>query len=137
MEILLWSGGTWAGFGSGPELKAPNYLGHTVKKQECPIDCIYTGDRSRTGIAGMWNTPSQPLSVITDGIIFEAQPLASYGDEYLRKPIPFPQKRPGQYYINFGYEQKFYFPLYAEPFYLVSVKCNTTPFTGYIRDCKT
>lgn len=52
VEVLLWSGGTWAGFGSGPELYAPNYLGHTVYKEECPVDCIYTGDRGRTGLVG-------------------------------------------------------------------------------------
>lgn len=61
-----------------------------------------------------------------DAVIFEAQPLASYGDEYLRKPIQFPQRRPGQYYINFGYEQQFYFPLYADPGFLVHIDVNMT-----------
>lgn len=110
--MLIWAGGSWAGFGSGSVFRTPNYLGDTIHKKECPVDCRYTGDKTR-------------MSSV-DGIIFEAQPLASYGDEYLRKPILFPQRRPGQYFINFGYEQQFYFPLYADPGFLVHIDVNMT-----------
>ena len=32
VEILLWSGGSWAGFTHGDHFPAPNYLGHSVDK---------------------------------------------------------------------------------------------------------
>jgi hypothetical protein len=32
VEVLIWSGGSWAGFMNGDLFKAPNYLGHDVDK---------------------------------------------------------------------------------------------------------
>ena len=36
--VLLWSGGTWAGFTAGEYFKTPNYLGHDVDK--CKFDLL-------------------------------------------------------------------------------------------------
>lgn len=37
VEVLIWSGGSWAGFMAGNLFKAPNYLGHDVDKSTVEI----------------------------------------------------------------------------------------------------
>lgn len=32
VEVLIWAGGTWAGYTQGDIFPEPNYLGHTVDK---------------------------------------------------------------------------------------------------------
>eukprot|EP01116_Phalansterium_solitarium_P016007 TRINITY_DN3615_c0_g1_i1.p1 TRINITY_DN3615_c0_g1~~TRINITY_DN3615_c0_g1_i1.p1 ORF type:complete len:606 (+),score=163.98 TRINITY_DN3615_c0_g1_i1:99-1916(+) len=117
VEVLIWSGGTWAGFMHGEYFPTPNYLGHAVNKAEwkCPVDCRYTGDKTRLGLV--------------DAVIFEAQPITSYYDDYKRGPPQFPQKYPHQYWINHGYETQYYFHLYGDPGYLSYIDIN---FTYYL-----
>jgi hypothetical protein len=78
VEVLIWSGGSWAGFTYGDIFPEPNYLGDTIDKSEsilnlifsndkavwnCPVDCRYTVDKNRVGNV--------------DAVIFEAQPITS------------------------------------------------------------
>jgi hypothetical protein len=112
VEVLIWSGGSWAGYTSGDIFRAPNYLGHDVDKRislassiitlkgdwNCPVDCRYTGDKRRLGNA--------------DAVIFEAQPLTSYYDDYKRGPPQWAQKYFDQFWVNYGYETPYYFHLY-------------------------
>eukprot|EP01114_Cavostelium_apophysatum_P009638 TRINITY_DN2285_c0_g1_i2.p1 TRINITY_DN2285_c0_g1~~TRINITY_DN2285_c0_g1_i2.p1 ORF type:complete len:606 (+),score=145.63 TRINITY_DN2285_c0_g1_i2:116-1933(+) len=121
VEVLMWSGGSWAGFSDGDHVRTPNYLGHEIHKNEwydgkgCPIDCRYTADKSRIGNV--------------DGVIFEAQPITSYGDTYKWEPPEWPQKFTGQSWINHGYETQFYFDLYGDQGYLDHIDIN---FTYYL-----
>ncbi len=69
------------------------------------MDCRYTGDQSRLGNV--------------DAVIFEAQPITSYYDDYKRGPPQWPQKYYKQSWVNFGYETPFYFHLYGDKGYLV------------------
>jgi len=117
IEVLMWSGGSWAGFLSGDDFKAPNYLGHDVDKRpwNCPVDCRYTTDKNRVGNV--------------DAVIFEAQPITSYYDAYKWNPPHFPQKYSGQLWVNHGYETHHYFHLYGDPGYLNYIDAN---FTYYL-----
>eukprot|EP01116_Phalansterium_solitarium_P000914 TRINITY_DN1075_c0_g1_i1.p1 TRINITY_DN1075_c0_g1~~TRINITY_DN1075_c0_g1_i1.p1 ORF type:complete len:607 (+),score=221.61 TRINITY_DN1075_c0_g1_i1:865-2685(+) len=114
VEVLIWSGADGAGYLAHDVLRTPNYLGHDVHKDEwkCPIDCRFTADRSRVGLV--------------DGVLFEAQPITSYYDDYKRDPPQFPNKFPHQYWINNGYEQENYFHLYGDPGYLDYIDINMT-----------
>jgi len=107
IEILIWSGASWCGFTSPEILHTPNYLGHTVDKRKwnCPVDCRFTTNKERLGNV--------------DGVLFEAQPLTSFFDDYKRDVPYFPQKYFQQKWINFGYETQFYFQLYENPGYTV------------------
>jgi hypothetical protein len=73
---------------------------------KCPIDCRYTTDKRRIGNV--------------DAIIFEAQPITSYYDDYKRDPPQFPMKYPHQKWVNYGYETHVYFHLYGDQGYLVN-----------------
>lgn len=86
------------------------YLGHEVKRVDCGLPCIGTNNRDRLKYA--------------DALVFEAQPFASYSNEFVRKPPEFPQKYPDQIFVNNGYEQPHYFHLYAHPGYLVKKVFN-------------
>jgi len=46
--------------------------------------------------------------------------------DWLRIPINLPQKRPGQYWINFGYDNPDHFTLLNEPGYMVHFDLNMT-----------
>eukprot|EP01114_Cavostelium_apophysatum_P013916 TRINITY_DN3476_c0_g1_i1.p1 TRINITY_DN3476_c0_g1~~TRINITY_DN3476_c0_g1_i1.p1 ORF type:complete len:612 (+),score=103.82 TRINITY_DN3476_c0_g1_i1:87-1922(+) len=117
VEVLVWSGGSWAGLMHGNEFKAPNYLGHDIHKADwkCPIDCRFTRDKRRVSNV--------------DGVIFEAQPITSYYDEYKWKIPPFPQKYSGQLWFNHGYETHFYFNIYGDRGYMDYIDGN---FTFYL-----
>lgn len=39
VEVLMWSGGSWAGFANDDYFAAPNYLGHDVDKREYYLYC--------------------------------------------------------------------------------------------------
>lgn len=54
-----------------------------------------------------------------DAVVFEAQPITSYYDEYKRDPPRWPLKYPGQLWVNTGYETEHYFHLYGDPAYHV------------------
>ena len=54
-----------------------------------------------------------------DAVIFEAQPITSYYDDYKRDPPQWPMKYDGQSWVNTGYETPHYFHLYGDPAYLV------------------
>lgn len=103
VDILMWSGGSWAGFLHGDVLPTPNYLGHKVHKTAwnngtgCPVECQFTTDKSKASTV--------------DAIVFEAQPFANYYDGYRRNPPQVPAKLPGQSWVNHGYEQPAYFNL--------------------------
>jgi len=121
IEVLMWSGGSWAGYANDDYFSAPNYLGHDVDKKTwyggkgCPVDCRYTSDKSRVGNV--------------DAVIFEAQPITSYYDAYKWSPPNFPQKYSGQKWVNHGYETQYYFHLYGDPGYMHYIDTN---FTYYL-----
>eukprot|EP01116_Phalansterium_solitarium_P000917 TRINITY_DN1075_c0_g3_i2.p1 TRINITY_DN1075_c0_g3~~TRINITY_DN1075_c0_g3_i2.p1 ORF type:complete len:611 (+),score=192.62 TRINITY_DN1075_c0_g3_i2:38-1834(+) len=114
VEVLMWSGGTWAGFGNWPILQTPNYLGHSVNKStwDCPIDCRFHGDKNRLQAA--------------DAVMYEAQPVAGYYDDYKRDLPNFPGKHRNQYWVSMGYEHHKYFMFYGEPGYVKYVDINMT-----------
>jgi len=117
VEVLMWSGGSWAGFFEKDYFHAPNYLGHDIDKTKwnCPVDCRYTADKSRVGNV--------------DAVIFEAQPLTDYFDAYKWNPPHFPPKYYGQQWVNHGYETHIYFNLYGDPGYMNYIDVN---FTYYL-----
>lgn len=112
VEVLLWNGYTWTDMGALDTWKAPNYLGHDIPLKDCGLKCNIGPSRGRTAFA--------------DAIVFEAQPLAGFLDEYVNKKPEFPQKRPGQFFVNMGYEQPHYFHLYGHPDYMALIDMNMT-----------
>lgn len=114
VEILIWSGGSWAGFLDEEYFKEPNYLGHDVNKTKwnCPVYCKYTKDKDRLGNV--------------DAVIFEAQPITGFFDDYKRNPPQWPQKYSGQFWVNHGYETHIYFNLYGDPGYVKYIDINMT-----------
>ncbi|KAM9977776.1 hypothetical protein ACTFIR_011648 [Dictyostelium discoideum] len=111
IQILLWSGGTWSGQGY-EDWGLPNYLGQHVKKEKCPVDCVFISQ--------------QQFHADVDAILFEAQPLASWAYTFLKQPPAFPQKEVAQYYINYGYEHEKYFPISMHPDYQKHIDINST-----------
>ena len=56
IKVLFWDGkhNHWSGLSSSNSddpLEIPNYVGHTVNQEQCPIECQYTLDKSEVGIA--------------------------------------------------------------------------------------
>lgn len=128
VEVLVWSGGSWSGQFHGEYFPEPNYLGHAVNKSneilfffffkfhfwlfqlatwQCPVTCTFTSNKRRLGNV--------------DAVLFEAQPLTSYYDDYKIDPPQWPLKYGGQLWINTGYETQYYFHLYGDPGYLVII----------------
>ena len=98
-----------------------NQMAHLAPAQwDCPVDCRYTTDKRKVATV--------------DAVMFEAQPITSYMDDYKRHPPYFPHKFSGQQWINYGYETHHYFQLYGDPGYLVSthrIHCNLTVLRGF------
>ncbi|EGC32023.1 hypothetical protein DICPUDRAFT_57337 [Dictyostelium purpureum] len=111
ISVLLWSGFSWAGYGT-QDFTLPNYLGQHVKKKKCPVNCLYRNDRI--------------FQSEVDAILFEGQPFASWSYTFLKDPPYFPQKEIGQLFINFGYEHEKYFPLVGHNGYLRHMDINNT-----------
>jgi len=114
VEILIWSGGSWCGFTTGEYFNTPNFLGHPIdkKKWNCPVDCRFLVDKTKIGNV--------------DAVLFEAQPVSGFMDLYMRDVPNFPQKYPGQSWINFGYETHFYFHLNGNHGYMDYIDINMT-----------
>jgi hypothetical protein len=70
------------------------------------VDCRYSTDKTRLANA--------------DAVLFEAQPITSYFDDYRRTPPNFPNKYPFQSWVNHGYETEVYFHLYQDKGYMVT-----------------
>ncbi|KAF2077499.1 hypothetical protein CYY_001198 [Polysphondylium violaceum] len=109
--ILIWSGGTWCGYGSRT-YTTPNYVGQNIIKPKCSVDCEYMTDKAYASAA--------------DAILFEAQPFAGFGYEFLKNQPNFPQKQVNQLYINFGYEHEVYFPVLAQERFHENMDVNNT-----------
>jgi Glycosyltransferase family 10 (fucosyltransferase) C-term/Concanavalin A-like lectin/glucanases superfamily len=122
VRILIWAGGSWQGFLSGPaELRTPNYLGHAIDKRawECQSQCVFTGDRS-------------PQSVrAADAVVFEAQPLTSYYDDYLLNKVRLPPKLRGQTWVMTGAEQEHYFDVLKDPDFMRYMDLNVSFSTAH------
>ncbi|EGG13865.1 glycosyltransferase [Cavenderia fasciculata] len=113
MTVLFWCGFSWCGLGAS-KYTLPNYLGQEFTKDQCPVNCFFTGDKNR--------------AAEVDAIMFEAQPMSIYGHEYLKpdKLPKLPPKEVGQTFIHFGYEHEDYFPFMDEPTFMWSMDLNMT-----------
>jgi len=111
INILMWSGGSWCGYGTNP-YNTPNYVGQNIKKPKCSVECQFMADKAYVSAA--------------DAILFEAQPFASFGYEFLKNPPDFPQKQVNQLYVNFGYEHEVYFPVLAQERFHLNMDVNNT-----------
>ncbi|GAM23910.1 hypothetical protein SAMD00019534_070850, partial [Acytostelium subglobosum LB1] len=111
LTYLLWFGHSWTGFGQNP-YKTPNYLGQDVIKPQCEKTCNWISDRKLVSNA--------------HGVLYEAQPLGGYGYHYLNEPPQFPQKEVDQFYVNFGFEHEYYFPVQVEDGFLAHIDINAT-----------
>src|SRR4051812_46547441 len=90
--------------------------GWDIQKDRCPVDCRFTVDRKMLHSA--------------DALLFDVcltgphEYREVYGffkfELYLHidSPIYFPEKRPGQKWIWFAYEQQYYFPMMQEEEYM-------------------
>ncbi|KYQ94476.1 glycosyltransferase [Tieghemostelium lacteum] len=109
--LVLHGGATWSGLGVNP-YTTPNYLGQTVHKEKCSVECEYTSDKT--------------LFDSSDAVMIEAQAFANFGYAYLKQKPELPQKQVNQYYINFGYEHDGYFPIFSEPGFHNHIDVNAT-----------
>jgi hypothetical protein len=101
IEILLWNGGSWAGWGVSSQLDIPNYFTNVkpIPKPRCPVACIFTQDISRAGMA--------------DAIMLE--PTVPFGiDAWKMDPPALPEKQPHQTWLVYHYESTEYFPLIGQ-----------------------
>lgn len=85
-----------------------------MKQVDCGIPCYAYHDTNQLDKA--------------DAVVFEAQPFASYTNNFVQNPPEFPQRFPDQIFVNTGYEQPHYFHLYAHPGFLV---INNSIFREY------
>ncbi|EFA76721.1 glycosyltransferase [Heterostelium album PN500] len=112
VKVVMFTGNGWSSMGK--DLETPNYNGETKVKDKCPVKCTFLDDKQS--------------HTFVDVVIFEAQPLGSWGYDYLSKPPKFPMKEPGQAYAAFSFEHSIYFPIQTEPEYLKYIDMNMTLF---------
>eukprot|EP01119_Soliformovum_irregulare_P020604 TRINITY_DN6702_c0_g1_i2.p1 TRINITY_DN6702_c0_g1~~TRINITY_DN6702_c0_g1_i2.p1 ORF type:complete len:683 (+),score=225.28 TRINITY_DN6702_c0_g1_i2:25-2073(+) len=119
VEILVWNSedlreANFGGFLYKDYHPEPNYLGHAVNKTEwkCPVDCIYTGDRTRVSEV--------------DAVLFEGVAIAGKGNGYRRNPPSIPHKFPGQMWVDTGYETAHYSGLVGDPAFLELMDAHMT-----------
>lgn len=112
IQVLLWNTNNWMEFSSDSYVVIePNFLGAPIAK-ECGVKCTIIKDK--TQIANV------------DAVLFEGIPDGSHVWDWVRVPVLMPQKRPGQLWINFGYQHSKYYPLLAQPLYLDHFDLNMT-----------
>ncbi len=103
--VVMWDNtlGTPFYWGDGPIAKAPNYAGFDIVKEECPVKCTFSKDRSMVTVA--------------DALLFD---VCWYGvdPEWRERPPYMPERREGQPWIWFTYEQPDYFNLMKEAEYM-------------------
>lgn len=100
--VIMWDSATPFSWGDGQIINPPNYGGYTIDKGECPVNCIFTTERKYLHSA--------------DALLFDT--CLTGPTEYRDVPIFFPEKREGQHWIWFAYEQQYYFPMMQEESYM-------------------
>jgi hypothetical protein len=103
--VLLWDNPWGMPFywGDGPVVGKPNYAGFEIQKEKCAKPCRIVRDRA--------------LVTIADALLFDA---CYYGTdtEWMERPPFLPDRREGQPWGWYTYEQKNYFRLIGEPGWL-------------------
>src|SRR4051812_9490633 len=90
----------------------PNFPGAPIAKS-CSLNCIVTTDKSKLSTA--------------DAVLFENIPVNINNNwDWLRNPIMLPQKRPGQLWVNFGYQNSKVYPLLDQKIFLDQFDVNMT-----------
>ncbi|KAL6056664.1 Fucosyltransferase, variant 2 [Balamuthia mandrillaris] len=98
-------------WGAGDVVPMPNYAGYVIQKTQCPIRCTFTIERS--------------MITIADVVLFDPC-MWGTDSEWKERPPFLPEKREGQSWVWYAYEQEHYFRLLGSQPYLQLFDHNMT-----------